>query len=90
MTLTGNISGLEGSMITYYCEWSTGMPTKHMVAICLSNGSWSPNPRDLECHLITSEIEFPSVMTYMTPTTTVINSNATDVSTNAGMNYNHV
>ena len=50
--MENSISGLEGSMITYYCQW---MPNEHMVATCLSNGSWSPDPRDMECpsHTIT-------------------------------------
>ena len=44
--MENSISGLQGSMITYYCRWT---PNEHMVATCLSNGSWSPDPRDMVC-----------------------------------------
>jgi hypothetical protein len=42
-----SIGGLEGSNITYYCQLSQNY--KRMVATCLSNGSWSPDPREMEC-----------------------------------------
>ena len=46
----GNSSGLEGTMITYYCWQSRDdPPVKAMVAVCTRDGYWSPNPDELEC-----------------------------------------
>ena len=63
--MENSISGLEGSMITYYCQW---MPNEHMVATCLSNGSWSPDPRDMECPGYTTTIDTSTYSRNSTPT----------------------
>jgi hypothetical protein len=49
--MDNNISGLEGSVITYYCQWSMRMPNERIlgVATCLRNGSWSPDLQEMEC-----------------------------------------
>ena len=69
-----NSSGLEGSLITCYCQWSTGMPTEHMVSICLSNGSWSPDPQDMECPSLTT-IDYSLITNTTTLTADVSSSN---------------
>ena len=48
MSIRGNISGVEGTRITCYCQQSTAQ-TEEIVSTCMSDGSWSPDPRDLEC-----------------------------------------
>ena len=46
----GNSSGVEGTMITYYCWQSRDdPPVDAMVAVCTRDGYWSPNPYELEC-----------------------------------------
>ena len=49
--IMGNISGLEGTMITYHCQQSVdNPPVEQMVAVCTRDGNWSPNPNELECN----------------------------------------
>ena len=40
----------EGCNITYSCQPGL-VPSERRMAYCLSDGSWHPNPKDLECHL---------------------------------------
>ena len=52
MTVVRNSSGLEGTVITYYCQQSEdNPPVETMVAVCTRDGYWSPNPSELECPL---------------------------------------
>ena len=51
VTIRGKSSGVEGTQITSYCQQSgEGVAsTVETVSTCTSDGSWSPDPRDLEC-----------------------------------------
>ena len=51
VSVEGYSSGVEGSQITYYCQ--PGMlPSELMVANCMSDGSWNPDPSGLECYAV--------------------------------------
>ena len=59
VNLEGNSSEytceVEGSHITYYCQ--PGMePSERMLAYCMSDGRWSPDPQDLKCHPTTQSL----------------------------------
>ena len=42
------LCAIEGSHITYHCQ--PGMvPSVTKMSICMEDGTWSPNPRDLMC-----------------------------------------
>ena len=51
VTIIGKSSGVEGTQITCYCQQSGvgTAPNEEMISTCMSDGSWSPDPRDLEC-----------------------------------------
>ena len=51
VTISGKSSGVEGTKIICYCQQSGvgTATTKEMISTCMSDGSWSPDPRDLEC-----------------------------------------
>ena len=44
--------GMEGSYITYSCQPGV-VPSERRMAYCMRDGSWNPNPNELECHLMT-------------------------------------
>ena len=48
MSVESNSStgGVEGSKMTFHCVNGSGT----MVAVCMSDGNWSPNPQNMECH----------------------------------------
>ena len=74
VTVSGNISGLEGTMITYHCQQSASdPPVEQMMAVCTRDGNWSPNPNGPECNsnhtMITTE---PETSTALSTTTGMI------------------
>ena len=41
-------STLEGSQIVFQCS-SGFVPSQQMMSVCAANGSWTPDPAELEC-----------------------------------------
>ena len=52
MTVIGYTDlALEGANVTFTCSsgLSDLLPTEPTVSTCMSNGQWSPDPREIEC-----------------------------------------
>ena len=57
---------LEGENITFTCP-TGAMLTGSNMSICVENGEWEPDPRDVECSvLVTSTTTVPSTTLYAT------------------------
>ena len=57
---------LEGENITFTCPTGT-MLTESNMSICVENGEWEPDPRDVECSVLaTSTTTVPSTTLYAT------------------------
>ena len=41
-------STLEGSQIVFQCN-PEFVPSQQMMSVCAANGSWTPDPAELEC-----------------------------------------
>ena len=39
---------MEGSKISFYCR-DNGIESAYVVATCMKNGSWSPDPHTYKC-----------------------------------------
>ena len=61
LAVDGNTSGVEGTRITVHCQHSkenlymyddrtTAIPYS-MICTCMRDGSWIPNPHDMDCSL---------------------------------------
>ena len=44
----GSSCSLEGSNVTYSC-WPGLIPSERRMAQCMKDGSWIPNPNEMEC-----------------------------------------
>ena len=48
VNIEGYSSGIEGSQIMFYCH-SGLAPAQQIMANCTNEGSWSPDPAELNC-----------------------------------------
>ena len=75
VTIRGKSSGVEGTQITCYCQQSgegqIQTEVSEMVFTCMSDGSWSPDPRDLECLPNNDDNDTVYTLSSLNPTSTL-------------------
>lgn len=50
---------VEGANVTYSCQPEL-VPNERRMAYCMRDGSWNPDPNELECHPTATEINSPT------------------------------
>ena len=60
MRSTVGVCAIEGSTMTFYCKPGLS-PSQRVLALCMKNGTWSPNPESHYCHYYTNDTVITSI-----------------------------